>query len=38
MVVRLGKVKEETKDTYPVFTAYDGNPFPPLIYWRLSSQ
>ena len=38
MLVRLGKVKKETKDTSPSVTLYDGSPFPPFIYWRLSSQ
>ncbi len=37
MVVKLGKVAEETKDTSPWVTLYDGSPFPPLLYWRVLS-
>jgi hypothetical protein len=37
MIVRLGKVTEETKDNNPLVTLFDGSPFPPLVYWRILS-
>jgi hypothetical protein len=32
MIVDLGKVTEQTQDQSPVVSAFDGSPFPPLVY------
>jgi len=37
MVVKLGKVTQETKDQSPFTSLYDGSPFPPLLYWRIGA-
>jgi len=37
MIVKLGKVTDETKFVWPIFTAYDGSPFPPLLYYQIRS-
>jgi hypothetical protein len=35
MILELGKVTEETRDTSPIVTALDGNTFPPIVYYQV---
>ena len=35
MIVELGKVTEITRDSSPLVSAFDGSPFPPLVYYRV---
>ena len=37
MIIKLGKVTQETKDTGTAVTLFDGSPFPPWLYWRIFS-